>query len=208
MSSQTMKKMLLAAAVPTLALLWAMNRAEKPTTMAFIDIERVLPALDRTKVARTKFEEMLKAQNAKIEKAVAEIQALQAELETYKPDSPSFNEAKRKVTEAIGRMRALEAFSKRKADYEESSSMLGVYADIRKAAGELCAARGIDVLMLDDSNARFDPADPRGAPAQISARRCVWYSKSLDITDDLIKAMNAAPASPAAPAAPAAGPAK
>lgn len=201
------KKMLLLAAVPTLALLWAMNRAEKPATVGFIDIERVMPSLDRTKVARTQIEEAMKAQNARIDKVVSEIQALQAELETYKPDSPSFNQAKQKVTDAMGRKKALEEFARRKASADMSNSMLAVYKDIQKAAGELCTARGVDILLLDDANPRFDPSDPRGAAAQISARRCVWYNRSLDLTDDLIKAMNVAPAAPAA-AAPPAGPAK
>jgi Skp family chaperone for outer membrane proteins len=201
-----MKKILLAAAIPTLALLWAMNRAEKPTTVAFIDLTRVFPALDRSKAAQARLEEINKAQAAKIDKLLAEIQSLQAELETYKADSPSFNEAKKKVTDAITRKKALEEFSRRKLAIESANLMLQTYKDICKSAGELCSQRGIDALLFDDASAPFDPADPRGPQAQILGRRCVWLNKSLDITDDVIKAMNAAPATPA-PAA-AAGPAK
>ena len=107
-----MKKILLVAALPALALLWAMARADRPTSVGYVDIVRTLQNLEQTKASEARLAELVKTQSARSDELLAEIQSMQAELESFKQDTPAFNETKRKVTDAIGRKRAFDEFAK------------------------------------------------------------------------------------------------
>lgn len=194
-----MKKTLLVAAVPTLALLWAMAQAAKPTSVGYVDIVRTLQNLEQTKASEARLAELVKTQSSRSDELLAEIQSMQAELESFKPDTPAFNETKRKVTDAMGRKRAFDEFAKRKVEAERSKDIRAIYGAMKTSVAELCKAQGVDVVMVDDATQPFDSNDPRNAMEQISSRRTLWFNPSIDLTDALIKQMNAA--SSAAPAA-------
>lgn len=196
-----MKKILLAAAVPSLALLWAMAQAAKPTSVGYVDIVRTLQNLEQTKASEARLAELVKTQSARSDELLAEIQAVQAELESFKADTPAFNETKRKVTDALGRKRAFDEFAKRKIEAERSKDIRAIYSSMKVSVGELCKAQGVDVVMVDDATQPFDPNDPRNAMEQISSRRTLWFNPAIDLTDALIKQMNAAKPTTPAPAA-------
>jgi Skp family chaperone for outer membrane proteins len=185
-----MKKMLLVAALPALALLWAMARAEKPAVIACVDLSRVFAGLEMKKAADARMNEVAKAESARRDKQVAEIQALQAEINDFKRDTPAYNDANRKLTDAAAKLRAIDEFGKRKMEFEAAQSVKTMYQAVKTTLADLGKEQGIDLVLLDDSTAPFDPSDPRPVTQQISARRTLWFNPSLDVTDALIKRMN------------------
>ena len=122
---------------------------------------------------------------------VNETQSLQAELENFKPDTPGFNETARKLTDAAGRLKVFEDFLKRKLEFERAQLVRVTYGAIKSAIGDLSKAQGVDIVFMDDATPPFDKNDPRPITQQISGRRMLWFNPQLDMTDDLIKAMNA-----------------
>ena len=187
-----MKKILLVAALPALALLWAMARADRPTSVGYVDIVRTLQNLEQTKASEARLAELVKTQSARSDELLAEIQSMQAELESFKQDTPAFNETKRKVTDAIGRKRAFDEFAKRKIEAERAKDIRAIYTAMKTSVADLCKAQGVDVVMVDDATQPFDPNDPRNPMEQISSRRTLWFNPAIDLTDALIKQMNAA----------------
>jgi len=185
-----MKKILIAAAIPTLALLWAMARPEKPAVVACVDLERVYAGLDQHKSGESRLDELLKGEAVKRDKLVAETQAIQAELENFKPDSSNFVETGRKLTDAAGRLKVFEEFLKRKMEFERANLVRSTYAAVKAALADYCKTSAIDIVFMDDATPPFDKADPRPITQQISGRRMLWFNPALDITDDLIKSMN------------------
>ena len=190
-----MKKILTIAAIPALALLWAMARPEKPAVVACVDLERVYAGLDQHKAGENRLNDLLKAEATKRDALVAETQSLQAELENFNADSPVFNETARKLTDTAGRLRVFEDFLKRKMEFERSQLVRATYAAVKAALGDLCKAQGIDIVFMDDATPPFDKNDPRPITQQISGRRMLWFNPALDVTDELIKSMNASFAS-------------
>ena len=186
-----MKKILIAAAVPTLALLWAMARPEKPAVVACVDLERVYAGLDQHKAGENRLNDLLKSEAAKRDALVSETQSLQAELENFTPDSPGFNETARKLTDTAGRLRVFEEFLKRKMEFERAQLVRATYAAVKASLADLCKAQGVDIVFMDDATPPFDKNDPRPITQQISGRRMLWFNPALDMTDDLIKSMNA-----------------
>ena len=189
--TNAMKKILCIAAVPALALLWAMARPEKPAVVACVDLERVYAGLDQHKAAEQKLNDLIKAESSKRDAIVNETQSLQAELENFKPDTPGFNETARKLTDAAGRLKVFEDFLKRKLEFERAQLVRVTYGSIKAAIGDLSKAQGVDIVFMDDATPPFDKNDPRPITQQISGRRMLWFNPQLDMTDDLIKAMNA-----------------
>jgi Skp family chaperone for outer membrane proteins len=186
-----MKKILIAAAIPTLALLWAMARPEKPAVVACVDLERVYAGLDQHKAGENRLNDLLKAESTKRDALVSETQSLQAELENFTPDSPGFNETARKLTDTAGRLRVFDEFLKRKIEFEKGQLVRATYAGVKAALGEVCKAQGVDIVFMDDATPPFDKNDPRPITQQISGRRMLWFNPALDMTDELIKSMNA-----------------
>lgn len=186
-----MKKILCIVAVPALALLWAMAGPGRPAVVACVDLERVYAGLDQHKAGEQRLNDLLKAESSKRDGIVNEVQSLQAELENFKPDTPGFNETARKLTDAAGRLKVFEDFLKRKVEFEKAQLVRATYGSIKGALGDLCKANSIDVVFMDDATPPFDKNDPRPITQQISGRRMLWFNPQLDVTDDLIKAMNA-----------------
>ena len=178
------------AAVPALALLWAMGGLDKPAVVGCVDLERVFAGLDQHKAGEAKLTELMKAQAAKRDALAAEIQSLQAELENFKPDSPNFNETGRKLTDAAGRLKVFEEFLKRKMEFEQAQLVRSTYNAIKASLGDICKAQGVDLVFMDDATPPFDKADPRPITQQISGRRMLWFNPQLDMTDVVIKRMN------------------
>jgi len=202
-----MKKILaVAAAVPALALLWAMARPSKPAVVACVELVRVFESLDQYKAGKNRIMEMMKEELAKSSVIQQEAQALQAELDNYKPDTPGFHETGRKITEKMSSLMVREQFLKAKEANEFEMLVRDTYLAVKASLGGFCKTNGIDIVLVDDASAPFSSEDRRPIFEQISGRRIVWFDPALDVTDDLIKSMNQAYAAGGGQApAPAAG---
>ena len=132
----------------------------------------------------------MKTEATKRDAIATEVQSLQAELENFKPDTPGYAETGRKLTDAAGRLKVFEEFLKRKLEFEQAQLVRNTYGGIKASLGDLCKAQGIDIVFMDDATPPFDKNDPRPITQQISGRRMLWFSSSLDITDAVIKQMN------------------
>ena len=170
--------------------LWAFSRFEKPTTIATVDLERLYSGLDEHKAGEKRLEETAKELNAKNEKMGQSVQALQAELENFKPDTPGFFETSKKIEEAIGNFKAFDQFSRSKFEMEKALLLRNTYQTIKSSLGDICKAQMIDAVFLDDATPPFDPKDTRPVMTQISGRRMLWINPSIDISDVVIKQMN------------------
>ena len=186
------KRSLLAVALPSLALLWAMTAGPlKPAVVACVDLERVFANLDEHKAGEKRLEDIVKAQLVKRDRLVAETQSLQAELENFNEDTPVHADTVRKLSDTAGSLRVFEDFLKRKTEFERSQLVRATYAAVKASLGDLCKEQGIDMVFMDDATPPFDKNDPRPITQQISGRRMLWFNSQLDITDTLIKSMNA-----------------
>jgi Skp family chaperone for outer membrane proteins len=119
-----------------------------------------------------------------------ELEMLSAELESLSPGSKAMIEMNDKAISISGRLRAFETYGALLVERERAADLRDSYDLIRAEAGSLSKIMGIDLVLLNDSIPTVDLADASGTLQQISARRVLWASETIDITDELIERLN------------------
>jgi Skp family chaperone for outer membrane proteins len=138
-----------------------------------------------------------------------ELQDLNAELESYKPGTPPYNETLKKVEAAVGAMRAQDQFGQLKLEAERATALRELYARIRAASEAVAKDSNIDYVVVNDSLVPVEPAGLAATQQQLNTRRFLWANPEMDITDAVIARANAdfkakggtVPTAPAAPPA-------
>lgn len=164
--------------------------AARPTACATINLERAFDGLqERAAVdARlTKMAEELKAEGD--EKADA-IDALTEELDMYLPGTERHQRALEEFQLTSLQYQAHIEFSRRKIDLEHALVLRRLYGSIKRAAAQMSAEMGYDLVLVDDSIEEIPAGTETDVRRQIAARRILFGSKEIDITKALIEQMN------------------
>ncbi|MBL9140608.1 MAG: OmpH family outer membrane protein [Phycisphaerae bacterium] len=163
----------------------------RPAVVATVDIEKIFAEVAETKANETKVRQMADVMTAERDRMSRELQDLQAELESFKSGSPPWNEAFRKIEEAVATMRAQEQYSKLKLEGESATLMRDMYARIKSNSEALAKEHKIDYVIVNDSLAEIEPANMQGTKQQMALRRFLYASKEFDLTAELIARLDA-----------------
>lgn len=208
-----MKKTTILLGAAILLLGAAVSFPGRPATVATVDITKVFDGLDEQRYLEQRVKQVADKMAADKDRMSRELQDLSAELESYKPGTPPYNEALRKVEEAVGALGAQDQFGQLKIEAERASALRDLYAHVRDAAVALAKEQKIDYILVNDSIPPIEPANVQGTRQQLALRRFLVADGSMDVTDALIARANAdykarggvIVAAPAPTAAPAAG---
>jgi Skp family chaperone for outer membrane proteins len=165
--------------------------------LATFDLEKTFNSLDQKKAADADLLKVAEAMNLHGEAEHKKIKQMETELEDHLPGTPKYKELSEKYSMAAYDYRALLEFDKAKIDKERAKTLKRIYLDIRTAVAQLAKERGYDIVFVDDSINEIPTAGEEETNRQISARRMVYTSPSVDITQELIAHMNKAFAAPA-----------
>lgn len=181
------------------------------TAIATFDLEKTFNALEEKKAGETELTRLAEDMKKQSDEKAKKLRQMEKELEDLQPGAPKHREVMDALTQATYEYQSQVEFFRVKLDIRRARLMKKVYLSIRKAAEQLAKERGYAVVFVDDSIARIPPGNEEETNRQISARRMVYTSPDVDVTDELISRMNQAfkMAGPAAPPAhPALGAAK
>lgn len=163
--------------------------APSPTVVSTVDLPRVLDSLaewqaevDRSQAAAEQFQQDLRQRSE-------ELEALDADLEDFVVGTPKHTEAQRLVKKASIDLRAFMGLADMQETRTKQRAMLRIYNHIRDASAELADRDGYGLVIMDDSAIPI-PEDSRDVLGDISARRVLYASSTLDITQMLIDYMN------------------
>jgi Skp family chaperone for outer membrane proteins len=163
--------------------------APSPTVVGTVDLPQVLDAIaewqaevDRSQAAAEKFQQDLRARSE-------EIEALNADLEDYVLGTPKHAEAERRVKKAAIDLRAFMGLAELQETRTKQRAMLRIYNHVRNASAELADRDGYGLIIMDDSAIPI-PENSRDVLGDISARRVLYASATLDVTQGLIDYMN------------------
>jgi Skp family chaperone for outer membrane proteins len=161
-----------------------------PAVIGVVDLEKVYNNLD----SRSDLVERIEAMQTKMTEDASsmqeELEMLSAELESLSPGSKAMIEMNDKAISISGRLRAFETYGALLIERERAADLRDSYDKIRDEAGVLSGIMGVDLVLLNDSIPMVDLADAAGTLQQISARRVLWASQTLDMTDQLIERLN------------------
>jgi len=158
--------------------------------IATFDLEKTFNSLHQKKASDAKLLAVAETMNAEGEAEHKKIKQMETELEDHLPGTPKFKELMENYSQASYEYRALLEFDKAKIDRERAKTLKSIYGDIRKAVDSLASERGYDIVFVDDSINEIPAAGEEETNRQISARRMVYTSASVDITEELIAHMN------------------
>jgi Skp family chaperone for outer membrane proteins len=166
------------------------NQKAPPTSIATFDLEKTFAALEEKKAGAEALTAMASALGKTNDEMSRKLKAMEQELEDLQAGTPKHKELMQKLVEATHEYKAQIDFSNMKLDIERARMMKKVYNSIRKAAEQLALERGYSVVFVDDSIAPIPPGTEQEMNRQISARRMVYTSPEVDVTEELISRMN------------------
>jgi len=182
----------LVAVSAVVAVAWnadASKATATPTAIATVDLPRVLEALDesaaeiaRSQAAGEEFQKELLARKDILD-------GLAADLEDFVPGTPKYAEAERKLKKASIDVRAFMGLTDLREARTTQRAMLRIYNHIRESAAAIAEQEGYGMVLLDDS-AIVIPENSSDVLSEISSRRVLFASATLDISDQLIEYMN------------------
>lgn len=170
--------------------------APNPTVVAAVDYSRVVQSLQQFAQAQVNVTQKVEQLKAEGDKWTKELEALDARV---KDESLSPGEH-RKAQEDFA-LKALEfknwqQFAQQDLDIDRSILFQEVDRAIMREIEELAQIGGYDLVITDDSGVEIGARDGIQAPredqvkAQMNARRVLYASEIIDVTDELILRMN------------------
>ena len=155
---------------------------DRPARVASVDIERVFMGLDEQKSVDASIKALGERMAAEKDRLSRELQDLNAELESYKPGTPPYNETLKKVEAAVGAMRAQDQFGQLKLEAERATALRELYARIRAASEAVAKDSNIDYVVVNDSLVPVEPAGLAATQQQLNTRRFLWANTEMDLS--------------------------
>ncbi len=161
-----------------------------PSRIAAIDIPRLIGALDERAPREQQLQSFINDLNDQLTARGDEFETATADMQLLVAGTPE----RRRKAEEVARMRVdLEVqgrWSEQLIDRRRAEVFADLFEKVRDSATKIAQQRGYDLVISSD----FEGDIPRDQEAQIrsvmSARRVLYVSPDLDITDDVVRLMN------------------
>jgi len=164
----------------------------QPAIIATFDLEKTFNALEEKKQAFDDLVKTAEGMQAKGEEQSKALKQMNEDLKDLVEGAPKFRELMAKLAEGTQNYRAYMDYCKLKIDSERARALKRIYLDIRHAVEQMANENHYSVVFVDDSIALIPVGTEEETNRQISARRIVYTSPEVDITDELISRMNKA----------------
>ncbi len=172
-------------------------RAQTPQSavIATVDLSAVLEGLQQRAAADVAFQTLRNSTQADRQTRESKIAALKAQLADA-VDPATQQQLEEQIALDMIEIELWLRFKKNELDVEWSLGRQDLYRSIQKAVKKMAEMQGYDLVILDDSKQEFavtgDATVPRRLQLlqQMRMRRLLHASPALDITNDLIAAMN------------------
>ena len=172
-----------AVAVHTLPLL-------SPSVVATVDLERTFNGLEEWSKAQASEGTLSERIQEDLDTRQGEIEMLEADLEDYPEGSSKYDDAMKKLRMAALEYQGYIQFQKLKQERRNQDTIFDLYEKIKASAASLADEQGYDIILVNDSVVEI-PEQTENVIQEISSRRVLFARVQMDITDQLIEAMNA-----------------
>lgn len=159
-------------------------------TVATVNLERVFSNLDEKGAADISLQVLADDLQKKSGAQSRAIELLEQNLDLFSVGSEKYQEAEEQFREATVKLRSFVEFGRLKIDFRKGATLKRLYSSIKEAARLLAEREGYAVVLVDDSIVGLQSGTEADVVRQISARRMLYASPRVDITDALIMQMN------------------
>jgi Skp family chaperone for outer membrane proteins len=183
---------MLTAVVASTVVAWdavAGRASVPPTVMGTIDLPRVLEALDEWKAEVTRSTAAGESFQAELIKRRDNLDALAADLDDFVVGTKQYEGAEHAIKKASIDLRAFMSLADLREARTKQRAILRIYNHIREGTSAVSQQEGYGIVLMDDSAIPIseESSDVLG---DISARRVLYASPTLDVTDAIILHLN------------------
>lgn len=167
----------------------ACARADDSLPIAILNMDRIFkthqPLLDQLAPAR----EEAKALQEKLQLRQAEIETVANQIRKAEPGSPDFQRLQGQLLKLNGELRQLAETGQQTIQKKETTIYLAFYRTLDEEVAKYAKAKGLK-LVLRQQDSSLDEKQPVQEILK-SLNRGIIYQDGLDITDDILKALDA-----------------
>ena len=183
---------MLTAVVASTVVAWdavAGRASVPPTVMGTIDLPRVLEALDEWKAEVARSTAAGESFQAELIKRRDNLDALAADLDDFVVGTKQYEGAEHAIKKASIDIRAFMSLADLREARTKQRAILRIYNHIREGTSAVSQQEGYGIVLMDDSAIPIseESSDVLG---DISARRVLYASPTLDVTDSIILHLN------------------
>lgn len=166
------------------------TRVADPTSVAVIDVGKVLELLDERNDRQAEFDAEIQSRTAKIEEMESTFKAITEEIDLL----PDGDRKREKFEEAVRLNMQIEfekEFATRILAEKRKDLLLDMFNKIKQSTDDYAKAEGWDVVIVSDHS--VDIPETMGAAETnnaILSRRVLSASDAVDITDEVAQRMN------------------
>lgn len=177
----------LAAAFTSMPALWSQQPGAGRTGV--LNIKDVFTKYNKAKDFEAKLEEETKTEKASIERMDKEIKDLLEEIQILAPDSELRKEKTEKLVQLDGLLKyRVEQWNQRTQQRLNENTAL-IYNEIRDECDSFGQQNGYDLILKTEAP-RLEVKSKESANQRVNRRGVLYYSKTLDISDAVVKSLN------------------
>jgi Skp family chaperone for outer membrane proteins len=166
-----------------------------PTTVATVSLMRVMEGLTQRGEAEIELRRMRDEIEAEAERRQGELEQMRDTL-LEQPAVPDLEPRREALERGLIELQYWLELKREQVDVEMSIQYQQLYRSIKESVAEMADANGYDLVVVDDAEGELvvnpDARMSREAQIrqQIIARRLLYTSETVDVTNDLIQRMN------------------
>jgi Skp family chaperone for outer membrane proteins len=157
--------------------------------IAAIDMEAAFKNYEKTKACDETFKAEAMAKNAELQKMAAEGRKVGEELEKLDPKSADHKKLESQYTELKAKFQATKEAAESEFAQREGEALSGIYKDIQDMAAAIAKKRGCNYVVRISRDPVQGPSPD--VVAAMMSRSVVWADQTVDITNDVIRYLNA-----------------
>jgi Skp family chaperone for outer membrane proteins len=161
--------------------------AVQPTRVALLDLARVFKNHDRFKQKSAELRSEVEQAERQLKARKAELQAAADSLQALPKESSQAKKLEEQITSDSAELNGSVLRQKKQFIEKEAAIYLECHREVMAEVERYAKERGINLVMRFNSDL-FDPADPQGIQKELN--RTVLYQDGIDITDEILHAVN------------------
>lgn len=169
---------------------WANTEANVSNKVGVVSILRVFQECQRNKTYREKATEEQNKLISKLQQLELQIQASQEGLKPLKQGSDDYLEQLKEIYENQAALQGKKEFFSKQLELKEQQWMMQLYQDILQVTKNIAQKKGLD-MVLENSEVDFSDITAEGLINAIRTHKVLYSAESLDITNEVIAAVDA-----------------
>lgn len=166
--------------------------APAKTSIALVNLETLMTKLDETKSLNDELKSTFEARKKELDELVKKAEALQKERDMLPAESKERRQKAAEAAEASKLIAARRDIFQALIDMDNGELVRGMYAKILAAIDSFAKKEGIDMVLLDDRGINLPTQGTQNqVNAAIQAKRILFATDTLDITNRVATIMNA-----------------